>query len=350
MLIGIPKETQKGEQRVALIPKHVKLLVKDNHTVLVERSAGIRAGFPDRLYRAAGADIVADVSSCKMIVSVKPPLLSSIKKHQIMMAYLHIDKGQNPRLLNALLRKEVTAYAYEEIRGKSGRRLINLGYDAGLIGMYLGLRLYGKNLEKHGKRNFLNLPQARRNNSLNSLLEKVKKLRGAKLNVVVMGKGNVSRGVQRLCKAMSVKPQVLWRDKTPFIEEYIPEADILVNAVVWKPGEPHIIRRSVLKLFKSTALILDISCDKRGAVETCKPHAWTEPPYTVRGVLHYCAFNIPSALPKSSSEHLSKMIVDSVRKVANNVSLDTGLMTEGGVFVYNEFKNKRNKKKKSQKT
>jgi alanine dehydrogenase len=153
-------------------------------------------------------------------------------------------------------------------------------------------------------------------------------------NVVIMGRGRVSRGVQDLLRHTDIIPMVLCRKETANIEEYLPEADILVNSVDWYPGDPHIVTRSALGYLKRTAVILDISCDKNGAVETCTPTTWDDPVYEVDGVVHFCVSNLPSAIPHDSSVHLSSMILPHVMAVANGGELSTGMMTRDGEFVY----------------
>ena len=154
------------------------------------------------------------------------------------------------------------------------------------------------------------------------------------INVVIMGKGRVSRGVQDLLRQTSINPTVLWRRETANIEKYLPRADILVNSVDWYPGEPHIVTRSALRCLKRTALILDISCDKNGAVETCTPTTWDDPVYEVEGITHFCVSNLPSAIPRDSSVNLSNMILPHVMKVADGEELSTGMMTRDGRSVY----------------
>ena len=100
MEIGIPKETKNNEFRVALIPNDVAKLVKAGPMVYVERSAGAGPNFFDPEYEKAGANIQDNVYDCKMVVRVKEPPLDTIKEEQAIMAYLHIEKGQNLELLN----------------------------------------------------------------------------------------------------------------------------------------------------------------------------------------------------------------------------------------------------------
>ena len=340
MIIGIPKETKKKEFRVALIPKHVAQLSKLGHKVFVEKGAGVDCKFSDADYEKSGAQIKDSVYDSEMIVRVKEPLINTVRKNQVIMGYLHVEKGQNPPLLNKLLDQNATSYAYEEIRDDNGERLVNLGVEAGIVGMYEGLRLYGKVLEKNGIKNkFKQLKPIQEYFSVEkifSTLEKSNIENGIK--VYILGKGRVSKGVQEILKYSSIKPNILYRDKTVFIDQYLPKADIIVNAIDWYPNELHIIKQSMLKLMKKTAIIVDISCDRAGGIETCVPTTWENPIYSVEGITHFCVDNLPSAIPRDASVHLSEMIIPHVIKVANRENYTNGLMTKNGVFEYSKKK------------
>lgn len=336
MIIGVPKETKLGEFRVALIPDHVRLLTKAEHTVFVERYAGKRCKFSNRAYEKAGAAVVNDVYDCEMIVKVKGPQLHTIKRNQIIMGYLHVEKGQNPVLLKKLLEQYTTSYAYEEIRDENRERLVNLGVEAGIVGMYEGLRLYGKVLAKKGFENrFKELKPIKSYYCVENLYKALKESNiDNGVNVYILGKGRVSSGAQKVLRYSSVKPNVLYRDKTVFIDQYLPKADIIVNAVDWYPDEQRIITKDMLELMKKTAVIVDISCDENGAVESCIPTTWQKPTYVFNGVTHFCVDNLPSAIPRDASMHLSGMIIPHVLNVANGAELETGLMTKNGLFEY----------------
>jgi len=336
MRIGIPKETKLGEFRVALIPDHVRLLSKAGHTVFVERDAGKKCKFSNRAYEKAGAIISDDVYDCEMIVRVKEPPLATIKKNQIIMGYLHVEKGQNPTLLKKLLDQNTTGYAYEEIRDEEGNRLVNLGVEAGIVGMYEGLRLYGKVLRKNGFKNkFKKLKPIKKYFCIEDVYKALIEANvHNEVNVYILGKGRVSSGAQTILTYTDIEPTVLYRDKTIFIDGYLPKADIIINAVDWYPHEPRIITKNMLKLMKKTAVIIDISCDENGAIESCIPTTWQKPTYVFNGITHFCVDNLPSAVPRDSSIHLSSMIIDHVLKVVNGEVLETGLMTKEGKFEY----------------
>lgn len=335
MKIGIPKETKSNEFRVALIPSDVKRLVEFGHEVFVENDAGKGCRFSNAEYKRAGAKIKNSVYNCPMIVRVKEPLLDTIKEGQIIMGYLHVEKDQNPELLNKLLEKNATSYAYEEIKDNSGDRLVNLGFEAGVVGMYEGLRLYGKALKTNGQKNiFKSIPPIKKYGKEKSYKYLSRLKIKANPTIAIMGNGRVSAGVQEVLKQAGIKANILWRDRTPFIEDYLPEIDILINAVVWYPTDPSIVKRNMLKAMKKTSVIVDISCDKGGAVETCIPTTWDKPVYEEEGIAHMCIDNLPSAIPREASTHLSTMILPYVLSVANKEKFRAGLMTKDGIFEY----------------
>ncbi|MEM4368081.1 MAG: hypothetical protein QXO21_03600 [Candidatus Anstonellales archaeon] len=342
MIIGIPKETKLFETRVALIPEHVKILVKKGHVVLVEKNAGEKIGFTDNEYKKNGAKIVStkEVYKSQMIVRVKRPQIKTLKSKQIILGYLHVEKGENPPLLKALINKKITAYAYHLFKNEKGERLINLGYEAGVVGMYEGLRLWGtinKKISKKGNK-FSALPSTWELKTEKNIVETTSKiLKGEKQKPVIyiMGNGLVAKGCKRILNQVNIPYFVLYKEDTKNIDKYLPRADIIVNATYWLPGEPHIITKEKLKMIKKTCPIVDISCEEHGAVETTVEKSWGNPIYTVNDIYHFAVGNLPSALGRDSSIHLSNMIINYVIDIAENKLKNTsGLLTINGKYVY----------------
>jgi alanine dehydrogenase len=335
MEIGIPKETKKNETRIALIPRDVRKIIQAGHQVSVEQGAGEAAGFPDEQYEEAGARIVDDVWDKEMIVKVKALPTDPFRDSQIFFAYLHVEKGQSPELLKRLLERNVTGYAFEEIRDVNGVRQVNLGHEAGLVGMYEGLRTYGKMLEENRKVNpFRILPDIRQISKKEAYgyLSEIEPI--GDIQITVMGYGNVYHGVQEILDEVGIEPLVLTEAETPHMERYLPDCDILVNAVTWVADIPPLVSKDMLKLMKKSALILDISCDEEGAVESCIPTTWSRPTYRTEGILHSCIDNLPTAIAMESSIHLSRMVLPFVLKVADGKGIGSGLMVKQGRIMY----------------
>lgn len=355
MNIGLVKETKLGEKRVALIPEHIKALVEANHSVFVEENAGTAAGFSNEKYQRAGAKIVSTTEAYQqpLIVRVKEPPLKTLRDGQTLMGYLHIEKGQNPTLRDKLLEKRVTAYAFEEIRDpKTYHRLVSLGFEAGVVGMFEGLRHYGKILKQQGKDNlFKNVKPMQEYPTKTDAYLALRDInpRDFTANVCIAGYGKVSKGTQEVLAQLSHPPLVLREENTvrteilgkdfAYIWKHLPDIDIFVNAIVWQPGQQRVLAAGDLERMRDYSLIVDISCDKEGGIQTCRITTWEEPTYEIttnnnKKITHFCVDNLPSAMAYDSSSVLSRMIFPYVLKVANGNELETGLMTKEGKFVY----------------
>src|SRR5881227_703984 len=118
MIIGVPKEIKGQEYRVALLPSAAYQLIKRGHEVIVERSAGAGAGYPDADYSQAGATLVPDhgavFETAELVVKVKEPQPSEyplLRPDQILFTYLHLAASRS--LTEALMKSGATALAYE---------------------------------------------------------------------------------------------------------------------------------------------------------------------------------------------------------------------------------------------
>lgn len=345
MEFAIAKETKTGENRVILTPNDVKKLTDKYHVVYVEKGAGVGAGFPDTEYEKVGAKIVENVYDKPIILRVKEPPLETIKDNQIIIGYLHIEKNQNPELLAKLKEKKVTAYAIEELRDMNGRRLVSLGFEAGIVGMFEGLRLYGQKLEKSGKYNPLStLKPIKEYSSKKEIYLALRQIFDFNAQIAIAGYGQVSRGAQEVLAQLSCPAKILKEEDTlrtnimgkeySYIWKVLPNIDIFLNAIVWKPGQSRVLTCSDIGMMKNGAIIIDVSCDKNGGIETCMPTSWDNPTYDNNKVTHYCVDNLPSALANESSIVLSESIIPHLLKFGDGIDLPSGLMTKNGEFVF----------------
>jgi alanine dehydrogenase len=102
------------------------------------------------------------------------------------------------------------------------------------------------------------------------------------------------------------------------LPECLGEADVVINCVLWpKERNDHLITRAMLKEMKPGALIVDISCDTAGAVETSRPTSWSDPVYVVDGVRHFCVDNVPGAVPVTASAGYGEAIMPRVAAIAD---------------------------------
>jgi alanine dehydrogenase len=324
MIIGVPKEIKEGEFRVAATPMAVAALVSRGHEVLVETSAGEAAGFADEDFRAAGAEIVADARAAfqgaEMLYKVKEilaPEYELLRDRQILFTYIH--SANKPEQTQILLDKKVAGIAYEDVETDDGDfPLLNpMSEIAGEVGMLLGVHHLFTTAGGSG-----------------ILIGGSPGIAPAK--VAVVGAGHVGIGAARyaaglgaevilldvdVARLREVRRSVLPNVKTLYssrgnIEKLLPEVDVLVNAVKWRPGMT-IVSRDMLALMKRRALIVDVDCEPGGGIETCAYTTHEEPILEVDGVRHICVPNLPSAVARTGSEALCNVTLPYAIEIAD---------------------------------
>ena len=353
MIISVPKEIKKNEYRVSITPAGVETLVSKGHELIIETKAGIASGISDVDYEAAGARIATDsraiYGSGELILKVKelfPVEFDLLREGQIIFSYLH--SANNPEETQALLDQNVIAIAYEDVETDDGKAplLTPMSEIAGEVGLLMGA-----------------YHMFTVNGGAGILIGGAVGAEPAK--IVILGAGNVGLGAARyaiglgadvtildvdLDRLRDARQKIFPRVKTLFLNGYnvryiLPHVDLLINAVKWPPrADKHIVTRDMLKIMKKEALIVDISCDPAGAIETCVPTSHDEPIYEVEGIRHYCVDNLPSAVARTASNALCNTSLPYVMEIAekgwvkaikDNVALRRGV---GFAYGYLTFK------------
>lgn len=323
MIIGIPKEIKVEEFRVGLTPAGARELARDGHRVMVETAAGAGSGFPDEEYRkwgalTAGRDEV--YRSADLLVKVKEPLPAEyplLRDGAALFTYLHL--APNPDLTKLLLAKKVTGLAYETLE-KDGRLPLLApmsevaGRMAPLVAAFHLQRFKGGS---------------------GVLPTGVSGVRPGK--IVVLGAGVVGSNAARVAVGLGMETVVINRDPDGLrriddqfkgrvrtlslsahaVEEEVPDADIVVGAVLVPGGRtPVLITREMLGTMKRGSVIVDVSVDQGGCVETSRPTTHDDPVFEVDGVLHYCVSNMPGAYPRTSTLALTNATLPYVKLLA----------------------------------
>jgi len=318
MDIGVTKEIKSQEGRVALMPREVGLLKAAGNTVRIETGAGLLSGASDDDYIAAGAEISADAAAVfdasEMIVKVKefmPEEYSFLKPNHIL--YTNLHTALNRELTDVMLDVGLSGISAEDTH-EDGSPNCPL---AGEVGAFEGVRLC---MAPHGGsgRHFMG------------------HFGSPPLKAIVIGLGLVGQGAVRTlaqlgCAVVGLdinsraRKQVAltWgndnfqADDVANLSAHLGDADLIVNCVLWpKYRDDHLISRDMLKDLKPTTVIVDISCDTAGAVETCRSTTWAEPVYEVDGIRHFCVDNIPGAVPVTASAGYSQAIYPFVNLIA----------------------------------
>ena len=314
MIIGVPKEIKEQEQRVALLPSAAGQLTRRGHSVVVQKNAGIGSGYPDDHYIKAGAEIVDQAKEvfarADMIVKVKEPLEAEfplLRKGQILFTYLHLAASKS--LTEALLKSGVTAIAYETIQVDHRLPLLEpMSEIAGRMSVVMGA-------------NFL----AKYNGGSGVLLGGVPGVLPGR--VVVVGGGTSGVNAARMAAGLGADVTILDVDleRLRYLDlsiisantlysseanllELMPECDLLIGAVLL-PGAkaPKLITRQMLRRMKPGSVLVDISIDQGGCVETSRPTTHLDPVYVEEGVTHYCVANMPAAYARTATQALTNV-------------------------------------------
>jgi len=326
MLIGVPKEVKTHEYRVGLVPGSVRELVHHGHKVVVESGAGAGIGFDDAAYEAAGAEILsraADLfAAAELIVKVKEPQpeeIRALRQDQILFTYLHLAADR--ALTEGLLRSGAVAIAYETVTDRNGGLplLAPMSEVAGRMAVQVGAHCLEK--EQGG---------------MGILLGGVPGVAAAK--VVILGGGVAGTNAARVAMGMEAYVTVIDRSlprlyeldlqfgsqlHTLFstvetIEREVAAADLVIGAVlVAGAAAPKLVSRELVRAMKPGSVIVDISIDQGGCIETSRPTTHAAPTYIEEGVVHYCVTNMPGAVARTSAVALNNATLPFVLAIAD---------------------------------
>jgi len=350
MKIGIPTEIKPQEGRVALIPAACADLVQHGHEVFVQAGAGLMSGYLDQDYTRAGVQVLpgaADTyTAAELIVKVKEPVagdLTHLRPEHMLFSYLHLAAA--PELLHSLLAVGLTAIAFETVQtGRKLPLLAPMSDIAGRLSVQIGSNLLHM---PHGGRGVLlgGLPAAERG------------------HVVILGAGvagsnaaavaqNLGANVtvfdpdrDKLAAVRGLGPNVTGLHPYPFaIAEHVQTADLLIGAVLI-PGAraPHLVSAEQVKTMQPGSVIIDISVDQGGCIETTRPTSYEDPTFVWEGVVHFGVTNMPGAVPRSASQALSAALVPYILRLCQPgweqaEDLAAGINVRAGKIVHPALK------------
>lgn len=319
MEFGIPKEVRDLESRVGLTPAGVASLVRQNHTVYVEKNAGVAAGFSDETYRHSGGQVVYSAAEVygrsDVVVKVTRPTAAEhtlFRSGQLLFAFLHLAVA-SPDFLEALREKEITAVACEMIERPNGERpiLVPMSEVAGRLAPVVAGQLLMTNSGGRG-----------------TLLSGIPGVpRGV---VAIIGGGVLGANAARAFLNVGAQVVVLDSEITRLqhldellngrvttmlstnynLERVTEFADVIVGAVL-SPGRraPVLITREMIRHMRPGAVFLDFSIDQGGCSETSRPTTLRDQTYIVDGVIHHCVPNLTAAVARTTSYGLSNSLI-----------------------------------------
>ncbi len=334
MRIGIPKEVKPQEGRVGLTPDAVKNLTEAGHEVIIELGAGVLSGYSDNQYSHAGASLMPTAAmvyqNAELIVKVKEPIESEwslLRKDHILFCFLHL--AANEALLLKLCEVGLTAIAFEtvvETSSETGQQslplLAPMSAIAGRVTAQMGATLQ---YQYRGGQGIL----------FGGLdLETAAGIDCG--HVVVLGAGIAGAHAAKTSAALGAQVTVLDINQVRLtqleqsaknicgvisneesIEAAVKQADLLVGAVLI-PGAkaPHLVSTALVEQMKPNSVVMDISVDQGGCIETIHPTSYEAPVYFHEKVLHFAVTNIPGAVPRTATQALSAAILPYVHDIA----------------------------------
>lgn len=331
MNIGIPTEIKNSEKRVSVSPSGVKTLVAAGHAVVVETGAGETAGFYDEQYVEAGAKMSSsakEVWSSDMIIKVKEPLPEEyvyFREGLIVFTYLHL--AANQKLTDALKESGVTAIGYETMVGADGSLplLTPMSQIAGRMSIQIGAHFLENS--NGGKGILLGGTPGVRSGKVVIIGGGVSGTNAAKIavgmgaNVVVLD--NNPKRLSELGELFGNAIQTVMSNEYN-IEEELKNADLVIGAVLI-PGAkaPQLVSEKMVKQMTAGSVIVDISVDQGGIIETADTVTTLDDPvYIKHDVLHYAVANIPGSVAKTATQALTNVTIPYAVNIANKGLLE----------------------------
>ena len=315
--LGFIKSDKENENRICLIPWDIKK-IKNKSYIYIEEGYGQALSISDDEYKSKGCKIAPREQILMKDIIVDPKIgdaqyLKDIKNKTI---FGWIHAVQNREITDTLIDNKLTVFAWEEMFEKGRHVFWRNNEVAGESAVMHALLLHG--------------------------------IMPYDTKVAIIGNGNTARGAYRVLTQLGADVKVYNRRMEKLVIEELPETDILVNAVLWDvKRKDHIVNKDDLRKMKKGSLIIDVSCDKNGAIETCIPTTIEEPTYIVDGIIHYAVDHTPSLAYKTVSAELSKeaskYIDELIEEKYENVLLNANIVKDGEILddKINEFQNRK---------
>lgn len=326
LLIGLPKEISLQENRIALTPEAVAILVRNGHRVVVEKGAGEGAQFPDNEYSEAGAQIVfspQEVFTSDLILKIEPLVeqeFGILKNGQTIISALNLPT-RDRSYFEHLNQKNITALGYEYIEDPAGGQPVirSLSEIAGSTVMliaaeYLSSANKGRGIILGG---ITGVPPTK---------------------VVIIGAGTVAEYAARTALGLGAEIKIfdqhiyrLQRLKyaigqhiyTSIIEsdtlsEAVQRADVVIGALRPEDGQNiYVVTEEMVSKMKPNSVIIDVSIDQGGCIETSRITTHKDPIYRHYDVIHYCVPNIASRVAHTASVTLSNVFLPMLLKMGS---------------------------------
>ncbi len=329
--IGIPKEFAFQENRIALTPEAVGVLVSNGHSVVVEHHAGIGSHYTDNDYSEAGATIVyekAEVYKAPLLIKSAPVVeedMELLQMNQTIISPIH-HSALKACIVEKMMEKKITAISFENLKDDSGtypivRSMSEIAGSALMLiaGQYLSSFNKGKGV----------------------LLGSISGIPPTK--VVVVGAGIVGETATRNALALGASVKVfdnnvyrlkqlqnnlgqrVWTSvlEPRILAKQLKTCEVAIGALSNESGRaPIVVTEQMVAAMRPGSIILDVAIDRGGCFETSELTSHESPTFLKHGVIHYCVPNIPSGFARTASQAISNVLMPLLLKISDEGGLD----------------------------
>lgn len=277
--VGFPISSKEYENRRVLVPNDIKK-IKHPNFLFFEKGYGEVLNISDDDYRQLGCNVVSrgEVLKKDIICDAKigdEDYIENLSEGQVIFGWIHAT--QNKDITNKILKSKVNAYAWENM------------YNNGLHTFWKNNVLAGEAAIVHSFLCYGKLPRG--------------------LDVAVLGRGNTAIGATKMLNALGANTFQYSRRTEKLFRKDMGKYDVIVNCVLWDVSRTdHLVFESDLEMLKKNAMIVDVSCDSHGGIETSVPTTIEEPTYYRHGIMHYVVDHTPSLFYKTFTEENSRVI------------------------------------------
>lgn len=347
LLIGIPKENSFNENRIALTPEAVGVMIANGHRVVVETGAGDGASYTDKDYSDAGAKIAHDkkeVFECDILVKSAPVSDSEcelLKPSQYIISPIHLAVMKR-EILQKMMDKKITALSFENLKDDTGHNPIvrSMSEIAGSAVMLIA----GQYLSKT-------------NNGKGVLVGGISGIPPTK--VIIIGAGIVGEYAARTALAMGASVKIfdnsiyrlkrlqnnigvrLWTSvlEPKILAKQLKTCDVAVGALSGAAGRtPIVVTEETVSSMRPGSVIVDVSIDHGGCFETSKVTSHEKPVFTKYEVIHYCVPNIPSGFARTASQAISNVLMPLMLETGEDGGIDHiiwhKINIRSGIYLY----------------
>ena len=348
LTIGMPNETDRRENRICLTPEAVGVLMDMGHSIIIQRGAGEEAHYNDREYADAGAQMVdtcEETYTADVILKPTPVMQEDVEKmrdRQVILSPIELFELRKEAIVE-MMQKKVTAIGFDILKGENGTYPVveMMSEISGNSAIMIASEYLSNSREGKG-----------------ILLGGITGVTPAE--VVILGAGTLGEYAARTALALGAEVKVFDYSldrlrrlnhclgkrvytsvfHKPVLERALLSADVLIGALRFFDDDLGItVSEEQVKLMKQGAVIVDMSIEHGGCIETSGPTTHENPTYVYNGVIHYCVPNVPSRVARTASIAYSNLFIPLLEKIARSGGFNPAIKSDAGlrhgVYIYN---------------